>query len=312
MTMDKRHHSFKFSIGGHVIAVESEESLSLANNEAFARFASDGEPQWRVCFGCQVAPPPEDAVILYSFVFEEIKSHCLFQMSGEDYYYTMLSAEDGSPLVIMHYRRGDDEVQSTAVDDFDALRFSLWFAINMLSASTSLTFVHSSTVVYGGRAVMFLGESGTGKSTHTRLWLRNFEGAHLLNDDSPMLEVHSASDRHGAADKECRGGGSILVHGSPWSGKTPCYIPRSFPLAAIVRLSQAPHNSIRRLPTVSAIGALQPSLPPALAHDDYFADLMMDIISAVIFEVPVYHLECLPDDAAARLSFQTIFGRKDG
>ena len=49
--------------------------------------------------------------------------------------------------------------------------------------------LHSVMVVKDGKAVLCLGESGTGKSTHTRLWRENIEGAHLLNDDSPILRV---------------------------------------------------------------------------------------------------------------------------
>ena len=122
--------------------------------------------------------------------------------------------------------------------------------------------------------MLFLGESGTGKSTHTRLWRENIAGAVLLNDDSPFI---------GFVD------GRGTAFGAPWSGKTPCYKQEHYPIAAIVRLSQAPHNAIRPLRSVHAIGALP--------------------VSKIISQVPVYHLECLPDAAAARLSYDTVFGK---
>lgn len=291
--MSSTQKTFRFAIGGRVVAVEGEAASMLAANEAFVRFASEGKPQWRVLFDCQVETPPRDAILLSEFFYEETDSRCLFLFHGEDYYYSMLSAVDGRKLVAMHFKRGSDEVHSTSVNDFNALRFSLWFAVTMLAAPLRLTFIHSSAVVYDRRVVLFLGESGTGKSTHARLWLKNIEGSHLLNDDSPAIEV----------------GDTIKIHGSSWSGKTPCYIPLTFPLAAVVRLSQAQHNAIRPLSVPKAFGAIHPSLPPALVQDDYFADLMIDIVSAVISKVPVYHLECLPDADAARLSFNTIFGK---
>ena len=49
--------------------------------------------------------------------------------------------------------------------------------------------VHASVVAYQGGAYMFLGRSGTGKSTHSSLWLNNIEGTHLLNDDNPVIRV---------------------------------------------------------------------------------------------------------------------------
>ncbi len=176
----------------------------------------------------------------------------------------------------------------------DILRFSLWQAFGMAALEHSVTAVHSSAVQYRGRAVLFLGESGTGKSTHTRLWLENIDGATLLNDDSPFLEA---------------GETEIKAWGSPWSGKAPCYRDEAYPVAAVVRLSQAPENRIHPLKTAEAIGALLPSFPPSFAYEEATSDLLSEILSRIIGQVPVYHLECLPDADAARLSFETIFGK---
>ena len=144
--------------------------------------------------------------------------------------------------------------------------------------------------------MMFLGESGTGKSTHTRLWRESVEGATLLNDDSPFVGVED---------------GRTVVYGSPWSGKTPCYKAECYPLLAVVRLSQAPHNRIRPLRGVQAIGALLPSLPPAFAFDRELEEHTLATLSAVLRSVKAYHLECLPNGEAARLSCETVFGDAD-
>ncbi len=80
---------------------------------------------------------------------------------------------------------------------------------------------------------MFLGPSGTGKSTHASLWLENVEGTELVNDDNPVVRILDD--------------GSIKVYGSPWSGKTPCYLNVNYPLGGIVNLIQASHNKISRL-----------------------------------------------------------------
>ena len=100
----------------------------------------------------------------------------------------------------------------------------------------------------------------------------------------------------------------VLACGSPWSGKTPCYRNVSNPIAGIVRLSQAPQNRIRRLRPIEAIGALLPSCPPSFAHDERLEDAICRLVSQIVAQVPVYHLECLPDAAAARLSCRTVFG----
>ena len=279
-------------VGGRSVAVEGDCALRFLHSYDGAQpfVVAEAEPDWHVRYGPDVAVPTQGEV-LNSFVFREIDARCCFRRSGDMFYYDMRRS-DGSMLVAMSHRFGSNRVDATSCDDASALRFSLWFALSMLGAPSSFTFVHSSVIVRRGRAVLFLGESGTGKSTHTRLWLKNIPDAHLLNDDSPILTIED---------------GRPCVYGSPWSGKTPCYEARRFPLAAVVRLSQAPQNAMRRLSIPAAFAALQPSLPPALMQDERYADLLIGIISDTISAVPSYHLACLPDDEAARLSCKTIF-----
>ena len=171
--------------------------------------------------------------------------------------------------------------------------------------------VHSSVISLDGRAVLFLGESGTGKSTHTRLWREHIPGARLLNDDSPIIRIapeRAAEAASAPAADTIPALQGVLACGSPWSGKTPCYRNVSNPIAGIVRLSQAPQNRIRRLRPIEAIGALLPSCPPSFAHDERLEDAICRLVSQIVAQVPVYHLECLPDAAAARLSCRTVFG----
>ncbi len=229
---------------------------------------------------------------LYRFQFLEVGQECSFVKQDDTYLFRMQGTTQDSPLVMSHVR-DDCRLCATAHNSYPSLHFSLWFAFALLAAPMSIVPVHASTLVYRNRAVMILGESGTGKSTHTGLWCRHIPGAWLLNDDSPLLSV---------------GKGVPMVYGSPWSGKTPCFHNLGVPLRGIVRLSQAPHNRIRRLSSMQAIAALHPSCPPALARDDYFNDLIMEVVQRTVATVPIYHLECLPDAAAALLCRDTLFG----
>lgn len=176
--------------------------------------------------------------------------------------------------------------------DISVLRFGLWVMYGIVIAPLRGIAIHSSTIEYDGRCALFLGESGTGKSTHTRLWRENIEGARLLNDDSPIIRIKD---------------GRVNVYGSPWSGKTPCYINRQFPVAGFVRLSQAPYNKIKRLNALVAIGALLPSCPHIFAEDNTLQDELCTTLSEVITVTPVYTLACLPNAEAAHLSHSTLF-----
>ena len=172
-------------------------------------------------------------------------------------------------------------------------RFALWLGFGIMTLSRDTLAVHSSCIVYRGKAVLFLGESGTGKSTHTRLWREHIPGAVLLNDDSPMIRVED---------------GKVWAYGSAWSGKTPCYKNERYELKACVRLSQAPFNRIDKLSVLQAYGALHPSCAPEFAYDAGLYDEVSRIIEQILTSVPSYHLACLPNQEAALLSCRTIFG----
>lgn len=170
--------------------------------------------------------------------------------------------------------------------------FAMWVGVGLMFAPYGIVAIHGSCIVHSNQAVLFLGESGTGKSTHSRLWRENVEGTFLLNDDSPFLRVED---------------GKVWAYGSPWSGKTPCYKQERYELKGCVRLSQAPYNKIEKLPFLSAYGAIHPSCPPVFAYDEMLYDHISNFIGDLLSSVPCYHLLCLPDKEASLLSFKTIF-----
>lgn len=145
--------------------------------------------------------------------------------------------------------------------------------------------VHASSVALDGKAYLFLGSSGTGKSTHSALWLRTFDGCELVNDDNPALRLEN---------------GLVYVYGTPWSGKTPCYRNVSFPLGGIVRLEQAGSNAFTPLEEVNAFVSLLPSCS-AVKGNRRLQDCLHDTISEICDKVPVGLLRCLPDAGAAVL-----------
>ena len=137
------------------------------------------------------------------------------------------------------------------------------------------------------RGYLFLGHSGTGKSTHARQWLAAFDDAWLLNDDNPILRVMED--------------GEVRVYGSPWSGKTPCYKNAYARVGGIVKLSQAPHNKIRTISLPEAY-AYMLSSASGMKMDRRMADCMYESIKHVITHVKCYHLDCLPNTEAAEVA----------
>ena len=176
-------------------------------------------------------------------------------------------------------------------DDLFALNNALMLLFAFSSAHKGLLEMHSSVVMNDGRGYMFLGKSGTGKSTHTGLWLKHIPGSELLNDDNPILRLMPD--------------GSARVYGSPWSGKTPCYKAKDVPVGAVVRLRQAPFNKIERLPRLQAYASLMSSASGFRPFKE-LSDGWHRTLEGLCATVPCYTLDCLPDQAAAELSHSTI------
>ena len=154
--------------------------------------------------------------------------------------------------------------------------------------------MHAAVVVRRGdeaKGYLFLGHSGTGKSTHARQWLAAFEDAWLLNDDNPILRVMD--------------NGEVRVYGSPWSGKTPCYKNESAPVGGIIKLSQAPENKIQTISLPQAY-AYMLSSASGLKMEQTMADNMFETIKHIITHIPCYHLACLPNEEAARVCWAGV------
>ena len=151
--------------------------------------------------------------------------------------------------------------------------------------------VHASVTEVDGRALLFLGTSGTGKSTHSRLWRQFVPGARLLNDDEPIVRLMED--------------GSVRVFGCPWSGSTPCYKNESARVKAFVYLYQAPENKLTRLRGRDSFDAIYSS--SAFLHSDKVRHLaMFDTVADILELIPVYRLDCEPNQGAVALTRQLL------
>ncbi len=200
-----------------------------------------------------------------------------FSNNGNGPEFIILAAGDFSEAVV-HVPR----TASGPAVEF-ALSNSLMLMYTFRTSPYDTLMTHASVIRYNDGGYMFLGRSGTGKSTHSRMWLENIEGAVLLNDDNPIVRVID---------------GKAYIYGSPWSGKTPCYKNEVVPLKAVVRISQAPYNKIERLSALKSYASLKPSCS-CMKWDKRSTDALHESVEKVISIVPCWLLECLPDAEAA-------------
>ncbi|SHM03574.1 hypothetical protein [Fibrobacter sp. UWB7] len=176
-----------------------------------------------------------------------------------------------------------------------AVNNALMVLYALATAGFETALFHAAGIQYKGLGYLFLGKSGTGKSTHARLWLKYNEGSELFNDDNPVVRLFKTPD----------GKSFAKVYGSPWSGKTPCYKNVEMELGGFVLLSQAPFNKISPLRGVSAYAAIMPSIS-GMRWNKNLADGLHQTENGLASCVPVWFLECLPDEDAARLCCQTV------
>ena len=152
-------------------------------------------------------------------------------------------------------------------------------------------YLHSSAVEYQGKAYLFSGNPGAGKSTHTRLWQSIFgEEACVFNDDKPALRYLD---------------GTWYAYGTPWCGKDGINQNRKVPLAGICFLVQANENKIRRLTPQEAMKRIFGQTIFRFL-DPELLTLMVGHVDCLLKNIPVYELENLPEPDAARLSYETM------
>lgn len=150
--------------------------------------------------------------------------------------------------------------------------------------------VHASAVMLGGKGFLFMGKSGTGKSTHSALWQRSFEGCELLNDDNPTIRIVDGEPR---------------VYGTAWSGKTPCYRNEGVPIGGIVRLRQAPVNKYVSQDEVQGFMALLPGCS-VISKDKEQYDTLCGTLIEISEKTEIGILDCLPDSSAAELCRKSL------
>lgn len=152
-------------------------------------------------------------------------------------------------------------------------------------------FLHASAVVSEGEAYLFSAPSGTGKSTLTAHWCRQFPGSFILNDDKPVLWP---------------GDSGITAWGSPFSGKSDLQVNRTAPVRGICFLKQDRENRIRTLGQTESLALmLNNTWRP---KDSQRMDRLLDMIERVVTEIPVYELRCTGEPEAARLAHEVMKG----
>lgn len=206
--------------------------------------------------------------------------------SGSSRVYRTFQLADGSGAMTCY--NPDDTSKSITYfteDCFSVLTDERYFwhsvSLAQLMLPKKTVFLHSSFIEYNGKAILFTGQCGVGKSTQAELWSR-FANALTVNGDKAGVSVRN---------------GSVYADGLPFCGTSGICLNRSLPLGAVVVLGQASVNRVERLGGVEALQEFMKNI---------YLDLLapgengrcVDLTAQILASVPVYRLECVPNETA--------------
>ena len=151
---------------------------------------------------------------------------------------------------------------------------------------------HGSCVAVDGQGYLFTAKSGTGKSTHTRLW-REYLGdrAVMVNDDKPILQISDSS---------------VTVYGTPYNGKYRLGTNISVPLKALCILERAEENHIERITKAQAYAMLLQQVYRPQDHLQMIKTLKL--VDKMAERVELYRLCCNMDISAAEVAYNGMKG----
>ena len=271
-----------YKLAGHTFAVSGKAELFelMGNYEPFE--CEGGEPLFTLIEDSGTVPE-------YTEVFRKAFMSCGYDASGNDVFEFLVEKKsEGFLICSKDYREG--RLTMTEGNLKKMLDRALMNMYALATAGKDTLLIHAVVVSFEGKGYLFLGPCHEGKSTHARLWLEHVEGTELVNDDFPVV-------RDG------------VVYGSPWNPKTPCYRNVCYPIGGFVRLSQAPYNKIRRLSGIEAYLNLLVRVW-GTDFDCRIADGLHQTEDRLASTIPMWQLECLPDEAAAKLCHETIMSRR--
>ncbi len=154
--------------------------------------------------------------------------------------------------------------------------------------------LHCSYIIHNGEAILFCGKSGIGKSTQAGIWEKH-KGAEIINGDKAVIYMNN---------------GVPYVSSVPIAGTSGICKNKCAPLKAIVSLGQSKENTITGL---KGIPALTKVFENCIFDNwrDGEADKCIGLISEIIGKIKVFDLQCLPDESAADILSDKLYGRDD-
>lgn len=222
-----------------------------------------------------------------------IKNRCRYtEVFCEKY----LSADQNSPfdieVSVSNEEFAEEKRLSSGYSDGYIENICLYRAICRKLPELNRMLLHAAILEYDGCGYAFLGRSGTGKSTHTGLWLKHVNGSKIVNGDKPILEYKD---------------GEFIAYGTPWMGKEGLGYNTGVPLKGLCFLEQAKENAVKKLTPAEA--ASRVFLQILFPQDEKNAALTLELTDKLVSEISCYLLKCDISEEAVQKSFEALTGK---
>lgn len=222
-------------------------------------------------------------------LYSQVHTLCAAYRVEDDAEYCITTA----PADIAYERQRSaraDELEGAAVREHAdpyLETLAVYRKLAQLLVQDDILLMHGAVVAVDGQAYLFTAKSGTGKTTHTRLWMQQFgDRAVMVNGDKPLLHVTNTG---------------VTVYGTPWDGKEHLSRNIACPLKAVCILTRSETNHIERISPKEALTMLcqqsyRPAQPAALRKTLALVDLLSS-------SVPLYKLGCNMEPEAALVAY---------
>lgn len=276
----------KLDVAGLIIALNAPDWVFHQNLQTFV--TEIGEPSiiCKIVFEKQPILPKENGVaVVKEFVYDVCGEYHRWVGCEDDIpNYTISSTDWSNYTMYIDPKYNDPTDADTVLLVREGIFFRLRDALVAALAKNNGLIIHSSSIIYQNKCVLFSAASGTGKSTHTAMWNVLYH-VPILNGDSAACRIID---------------GSPVAFGIPWCGMSGQFIKHHAPLSAIVFLEQAKENSIVKLDTVEAFMRLTERCI-MLRWSESLTKASLATIQSFVESVDCYLLKCLPDHGAVEL-----------
>lgn len=222
-------------------------------------------------------------------IHDELISFCHDYLSDDDYSYEIDINQEDIELE-REYSARQDIKEGKAIRNYPNAYLETLALYRKLAnplLDNKIVIFHGAVVVANNKAYLFTAPSGTGKTTHIRLWLKEFDDTYVLNGDKPLLMIKD---------------NKVYAVGTPWMGKEKMGINKIVELDSICVLDRSIDNRIIKLDKSEALSYLAKQIH---IPDNRIVEIL-NVLTFIINNINLYHLYCNKEDEAAHVSYREM------